>query len=97
MEIKVVKLVSGDEVICDVEETPSGYKLKNAHQVQVVPSRSGQPAFGLLPYPITSEDKEIEVKHSSVMFICNPGEEFIAQYKSILGIGIVVPQKEIIF
>lgn len=96
MEIKTVKLVSGDEVICILEDSPSGYKLKNAHQLQMVASRTGQPAFGLLPYPFSSEDKEIEVKFSSVMFICNTSEDFLTQYKSIIGIGIVVPQKEII-
>lgn len=96
MGIKVVRFVSGDEIMCEVERDGEDYVLKNSHQVSMVPSRNGQPAFGMLPYPITSSDKQIRVNEKFVMIVCEPGEEFLAQYKSITGVGIVVPPKDII-
>jgi hypothetical protein len=93
MEIKIVKLVSGDEIISEIDSISStGVVLKNPHQVTMV--RPGQ--FGLLHYPLTSDGKELTIHQDFIMFTCEPGDEFINQYKSIIGVGIVVPPKDII-
>jgi hypothetical protein len=96
MAIKIIKMVSGDEIICECIEEESYIVMKNPHQISMVPSHSGQPAFGLLPYPISSNDKEIKVKQEFVILVCNPIEDFVVQYKSITGVGIMIPHKDII-
>lgn len=96
MAIKVIKMISGDEIISEFVEEDSCYVLKNPQQISMVASRTGQPTFGLIPYPLTSNDKEIRINKNFVAFMCNPAEDFETQYKSITGVGIVVPPKDII-
>lgn len=97
MEIKCLRLITGEDIICELESNVNGYVLKNPVQVSMVPSRSGnQPNFGFLPFPLVSNDKSIAISLSSVMFICDPAEEFLEQYNQIFGSGLVVPKKSLI-
>ena len=92
-------MVNGDDVICEYETDKNSdwVTLKNPLQITMVPSRSGsQPNFGFIPYPLTSNDKEIKMKDSFIMFVCDPAEEFRTQYDSIFGSGIITPSKGII-
>lgn len=99
MNIKALKLVTGEDIVCEYISDPNEpiVTLKNPVQVSLVPTRTGnQPNFGFLPFPLISNDKEIKVKEENIMFVCEPAEEFLAQYNAIFGSGIITPPKGII-
>lgn len=99
MDIKAIKLITGEDIIAEIEYvdgTEDQLNLKNPVQVSMVPSRSsGQPTFGFIPFPLTSNDKEIKINSSHVMFQCEPAEEFLTQYNSLFG-NIVTPKQKLI-
>ena len=99
MNIKAVKLVTGEDIICDFEhrsDTEYGI-LKNPVQVTMVPNRlGGQPNFGFVPFPMTGEVKELQIDMRHVIFVSDVHEEFKNQYNSIFGSGIVTPPKGLI-
>lgn len=98
MNIKSIKLVTGEDIICDYSKSESGMSiLTDPVQVTMVPSRTGnQPNFGFIPFPLTSNDKTIVVSSDHIVFVCDPAEEFISQYKSIFGVGIITPPSGVI-
>lgn len=96
-EVKVVRLKSGEDVICEYfTSDDSTVVLKNPVQVSMVPTRTGDPNFAFIPFPLTTNDKEIFVKNDYICFVCSPAEEFLNQYNQIFGSGIVTPTKKII-
>jgi hypothetical protein len=92
MNIKAIKLTTGEDIIAEIEYLENDFwKLKNPVQVSMVPSRSsGQPTFGFIPFPLTSNDKEVKINSSHIMFECEPAEEFLHQYNTLFG-NIVTP------
>ena len=54
MAIKGMKLVTGEDVIADVENSGDNrFKLKNAVQLRMVPPQiaGSQPSMGFIPFP----------------------------------------------
>ncbi len=97
MNIKSLKLVTGEDIICEYSLSDGIVTMKNPVQATLVPSRtSNQPNFGFAPFPLTSNDKEITIEEKYILFVCEPAEEFVVQYNSIFGSGIVTPPKGII-
>ena len=95
--IRSVRLVTGEDIVCDFTVNGETALLKNPVQLMAIPSRSGgQPSFGFMPFPLMSNDKEVSVKLSHVVFTCDIAEDFLNQYNSVFGSGIVVPPKDII-
>nr|QMP83363.1 MAG: hypothetical protein [Caudoviricetes sp.] len=95
--IRSVRLVTGEDIVCDFIVNGETALLKNPVQLMAIPSRSGgQPSFGFMPFPLMSNDKEVSVKLSHVVFTCDIAEDFLNQYNSVFGSGIVVPPKDII-
>jgi hypothetical protein len=43
-----------------------------------------------------SNDKKINIETCHIMFVCDPSEDFLNQYNSIFGAGIIAPQKKLI-
>lgn len=94
--IKSVRLVTGEDVVCDLTINNEVAILKNPVQLMAIPSRSGgQPSFGFMPFPLMSNDKEVNIKLSHIVFTCDVAEDFLNQYNAVFGSGIVVPPKEI--
>lgn len=93
MTIKIVRLMTGEDIICNYEETEDGFRvLKNP--CMMVPSPNGIGAATWLPY-----SKEAQVNGSGVKlnpdyvaFTADPTDEVLNQYSTTFGNGIVIPQ-----
>jgi hypothetical protein len=99
MNIKNVKLVSGEDIVCDYEQIEgTRYAiLRNPVQITIVPNRTGgQPNFGFAPFPMTGEVKELQIGKQHIIFVADIHDEFKNQYNSIFGTGIVTPPKNLI-
>jgi hypothetical protein len=75
MEVKTLKLITGEEVIARVKEEFDFYKLN--HPVMAIQTPQG---MGLIQYCITSSDEEITINADNVIVIANTRKELADQY-----------------
>jgi len=87
--IKVIKLISGEEIIGDVT-LDSRVTVKNPCYLQMVPSRTNpeQPAMALVPSALHLQDRSYTFKDEHVLFVAEPVKDLYNQYNSIFGSGI---------
>ena len=100
MDIQVLKLITGEEVLSEIEtQSETEYVLCNPVGIAVVRGRDGQPSVGLAPFPLHSEEKKnktIAINKRNVVYSYVPAEDFINNYKQVFGVGIVLPNKQLI-
>lgn len=99
MAIKGIKLVTGEEIIADVENSGDNrFKLTNSVQLRMVPPQvqGGQPSMGFVPFPPFGEQKQsILIEPLHVAYMYDPVEDIVSNYKQTFG-GIITPPKQII-
>jgi len=95
MEIIVLKLITGEEVLGEVEsQSETEYVLVNPVGIAVVRGKDGQPSVGFAPFPIHAEQKTdatVALAKKNVVYSYVPAEDFITNYNQIFGSGIVLP------
>ena len=85
MNVKIVKLTSGEELFGEFD--PETSVIKNP--VVMIPVSKEQIAFQpWLPY---SEDKEFTLKESVINIVANPSTTIVNEYNRIYGSGLVIP------
>ena len=87
--IKIVKLITGEELIADVTGSEI-LTLSKPCVLQMVPSRQNpeQPMMGMFPYAPYTEDHTIEVDRARIVWDAKPVKELYNQYNSAFGSGI---------
>ena len=95
--IKIVKLVTGEEVLTDLVEAGDKLTLRNATRIVVMPNKMDpqQPNVGLAPWAQFSDDKDISIDRSHVIAIMEPIKEFKTQYQAAFS-GLSIPQSKLI-
>jgi len=90
--VKIIKLVNGDELLAEVTTTTDILKIKNPVRIIVMPNKIDPktPNIGFAPWADFSEDKSFTLDMSHVLCIMTPIKEFINQYNSMFG-GLVLP------
>jgi len=92
-EVKILRLTTGEEILCTAEKTDTGWTAKKASII--VPVGKGQIGLmGWMPYTKVYETG-IELRDESVMFISEPQDELLTEYKEVFGSGLIVPKKEV--
>lgn len=87
--IKIVRLTTGEELICTLKTTDEGYHLKDV--AILIPTQSNQ--LGLAPFMAYSDAKDgFTTGFISVMFIVDPVAELKNQYQQMFS-KIVTPAK----
>lgn len=97
MTIKILKLITGEEVLGDAEVTMGEWYVKNPVGISIVRGKDGQPSVGLSPFPLhapQTKDAQISIPLSSVSYSYVPAEDFIKNYNQIFGAGIILPQTQ---
>jgi len=97
MSIRGIKLVTGEEVIADVENSGDNrYKLNNPVQLRVVPPSvaGGSPSMGFMPFPsFGKESSSVIVEPLHVVYMYEPVEDIVSNYKSFFS-GIITPSSK---
>jgi hypothetical protein len=95
MEVIALKLVTGEDVLGELESrSEDEFVLVNPVGIAVVRGKDGQPSVGFSPFPIHGEQKSnatICLHRRNVVYSYTPAEDFITNYCTIFGSGIVVP------
>lgn len=95
MSVKVVKLVTAEEVLGEVvSETEKFLTLKNPVVVALQQTNDGRMAMGFLPFmPYVSEP--VKIPMDKVVVLEEVDDNMKNQYNNIFG-GIVVPPKQLL-
>ena len=95
MDILIFKLVTGEEVLGELEsQSETDFVVLNPVGVAVVRGQNGQPSVGFAPFPLHAEQKKdatLVLAKKNVVYYYTPADDFISNYKQIFGSGIVVP------
>ncbi len=85
MNVKVVKLVTGDEIVCDYTDNGETVNLKNPARFVVT-----QQGVGMMPFSPFSSSTEFTVKSDHVLCVGDVEEEIYNGWSSQFGSGIVL-------
>jgi hypothetical protein len=96
MEIKILKLITGEEVLGEIEsESETEMVLSNPVGIAIVRGNKGEPSVGFAPFPLHAEQKKdnvsIALSKKNIVYSYVPAQDFIDNYNSIFGAGIVLP------
>ena len=87
MNVKIVKMISGEELIGEYNETTNVIN----NPVVMIPVSKEKIAFQpWLPY---AEDKDFRLKEVQITIVANPSPTIMNEYNRIFGSGIVVPDE----
>lgn len=89
--MKIVRLTTGDEVICEVKESEYTVTLSNAFSM--VSTEPGK--IGFIPFMAYSKDKEFVIERQFIVMILEPVDEIVDQIRSMQS-GILTPKQGII-
>lgn len=110
LNVKLIRLITGEELMAEVIDQPSKLMestpfsvdptkvtIKNPIRVVVMPQRDPKapPSIGFAPWLEFAEDKIIELDRSHILFIVTPVKEFINQYNSLFS-AIITPTTKLI-
>jgi hypothetical protein len=87
--MKVVRLTTGDEVICNVVETENTIKISDAFSM--VATEPGK--IGFIPFMAYAKDEEFVISKEFVVMVCDPVDELVDQIRSMTS-GIITPPKQ---
>tara|TARA_B100001167_G_C16629340_1_gene238749 strand:+ start:126 stop:401 length:276 start_codon:yes stop_codon:yes gene_type:complete len=90
MNIKVVRLISGEELIGDWNDET------NTITGPVVMVPIGKDQLGFQPWIPYSDDEEMTFKEQHIMVILTPDNKLQNEYNKIYGSGLIVPEEKLI-
>jgi hypothetical protein len=101
MEILALKLITGEDVLGEVEsQSETEFVICNPVGISIVRGKDGQPNVGFSPFPLHAEQKTgttIALAKKNVVYSYTPAEDFISNYNQIFGSGIILlPNKSLI-
>lgn len=98
MEIIALKLITGEDVLGEVEsQSETELVLVNPVGISVVRQKDGTPGVGFTPFPLHAEQKTnatVALTKKNIVYSYTPAEDFISNYNQIFGSGIVVPPEK---
>lgn len=100
MDIRILKLTTGEEILGEIVSDTAIIRIKNPVGIAVVRDKSGMPNVGFAPFPLHAESKSgltVDIDRHHVVYSYEPAEDFVTNYNQIFGTGIILPkQKSII-
>jgi len=95
MKILALKLVTGEEILGEIEsESETEFVVCNPVGIAIVRGKDGQPNVGFAPFPLHAEQKTgatVALNKKNVVYSYSPAEDFVNNYNQIFGSGIVLP------
>ena len=85
MAIRLVKVITGEEVIADIELENGIYTLKNP--VRIVMARDG---MGIVPWSPFIKEQKVTLRYDHVIFTAELDDEVYNGYNSRFGSGIIL-------
>jgi hypothetical protein len=90
MTVKVYRLLSGEEIIGDVEIDQNGYHFTNPAAIVVQQQQDGRVGAAFVPFAPYAKDNKVLIYKSAIAGEIEVDVKLSNQYNSIFGSGIVV-------
>ena len=90
MSVKVIKLVSGEDVIADIEKDQHGYMLNNPAQIMVQQTQDGRVGAAFAPFAPYAKDGKVRIFSDGVIGEMELDVKLINEYNRIFGSGIMI-------
>jgi hypothetical protein len=87
MNIKIVKIISSEELIGDWDEK----RLIITNPVIMVPVSKDQ--IGFTPWVALSDDEEIQLKSQHILTVVTPDTKLQNEYSRVYGCGLIMPEE----
>lgn len=98
--VKLLKLTTGEEVLCTVTEEDKNFiHIKDAVVVFIGGTQDNSMSLQFAPWTLTmfSEDDVAKMSRSGVLAECSANTEILDRYNKMFGnVSIAVPEKKII-
>jgi hypothetical protein len=92
-DVKIVRLLSGEEIIGNVEVKDNGVFIKNA--TILIPTPEGKLMFAKwMPY--ANIENGITIDNKNIMFVVDALKDLIDHFTSVVVNGLVVPPKKVV-
>ena len=98
MNVKLLRLKSGEDVIADVTLVDTEDTIKIENPAMLMPTgqqQGGHMQMGFGPWAPFSDDKNFEIPRDWVGYISTPNKDLLNQYNQMFGSGIVVPDMKV--
>jgi hypothetical protein len=93
MNVKIVRLTSGEEIIANITETDDSITIKDG--AVLIPSPEGKLLLAKwLPYAVT--DNGVTLDKKNLVFAIDPQKELLNHYTTVVVNNLVVPGKKIV-
>ncbi len=96
MEVKLVKLITGEEVVAQVVEFDSYIEMTNPVKFVMAQNPNGGYGIEMHPFVMLSEDENISIGRENIMFICSPIADVLSTYDSQFSEIVIPPEKQLI-
>jgi hypothetical protein len=94
--VKCVKLISGEDIIADVDESVQGLVvLKNPLLVMMIPNQNNQFGIGLAPFCPHAKDSTVPVMAGAVIAVFEPEIGMRNEYNTKFGTGVLIPNNKL--
>lgn len=88
--VKIIKLITGEELIGDMTQMGDNITVKNAATVHLVPGEGSRMGMAMIPFAPYAEEESFMFNLTHVMTAYTPGTDLLNQYNQRFGSGIVV-------
>ena len=96
MNLKLLRLRSGEDVICEVLKEGVEYiKIKNPAMLMPVGGQGQQMQMGMAPWMPFSEQNEFEIPRDWLVVMSDVVKDIANNYNQIFGSGIVMPDVKV--
>jgi hypothetical protein len=89
--IKVLQLVTAQEIIGEVTETADTFTVKNPATIHMVPQQNGGSfGIGLIPFMPYLDGSQVNINKDKVVITAEPSVEMRNNYNKMFGSGIQI-------
>ncbi len=93
MSIQIVRLNSGEELLCNAETLPNG-KLRITDVAILIPTREN--SIGLMPFmPYSTASESVDIRADFIAFITEPVQGLLEQHQQMFS-RIITPNNKFV-
>jgi hypothetical protein len=97
MNIKLVRLVTGEDILTEYAEDGSGNAVfTNPLIVYIRQTDTGVPSVGMNQWVPYASSKEFVVSQDKIVFVVDAAADLTSQYDKVFGSGIIMPQQSLV-
>jgi hypothetical protein len=90
MSVKVCKLITGEDIIADVEVDQNGYTFNNPALIVVQQTQDGRVGAAFAPFAPYAKDNKVRIYKNYVIGEMEIDVKLINEYNRIFGSGIMI-------